>query len=84
MTSGSAQAQAVRQISEPVSAKYTQKMAYIANWMKKLIRLVSTWLMGVVSRGKYTLPNTWLLATKVLAVLLMQDAKKVHTVLPAI
>ena len=39
--------------------------------------------MGVVSRGKYTLPNTWLLATKVLAVPLMQEAKKVHTVLPA-
>ena len=48
-----------------------------------MIRLVNTWLMGVVSRGKYTLPNTWLLATKVLAVPLMQEAKKVHTVLPA-
>ena len=52
--------------------------------MKKLIRLVSTWLTGMVKRGKYTLPKICELVTKVLAVLLTQLAKKVHTVLPAI
>ena len=52
--------------------------------MPKFSSAVSTWLMGTVSRGKYTLPITPALATKVLAVLLMQFANKVHTVLPAI
>ena len=83
ITTGSAHIQAVRCISAPVARKYSQKITYMAAWMAKLIKLVSTWLMGMVRRGKYTLPNTWLLATKVLAVLLMQLAKKVHTVLPA-
>ena len=55
----------------------------MAAWMKKLMRLVSTWLTGIVRRGKYTLPNICELVTKVLAVLLTQLAKKVHTVLPA-
>ena len=51
--------------------------------MPKLIRLVSTWLTGIVRRGKYTLPKTCEFVTNVLAVLLTQLAKKVHTVLPA-
>ena len=44
---------------------------------------MTTWEMGMVSRGKYTLPNSPALVTKVLAVPVMQEAKKDQMALPA-
>ena len=70
--------------SWPKKKNHAQKTKNISIWMPRFTSEMSTWEMGMVSRGKYTLPNRPALDTKVLAVPVMQAEKKDQMALPAI